>query len=924
MVVGTVGNDLKMDYTAIGDTTNSAARLESLAGPSGILISEATHRLVRGFFEVRPAGSLEVKGKRAPMVAYQVLGQSASATPMTIALERGLTPLVGRREELAQLKASYRRLDSSGTQVVVVAGEAGSGKSRLLYEFRRRLALEGTVFFEGRCSSISHAVPYHPFLSMFRQYFDLVPGEPASVSCDKVSAKVGVQYDHLERTYPLLCRFLSLATGPGGELPADELKQESFDALGRLILGESEEAPVVMVIEDLHWIDEPSRELLESLVARLATARVLVVVSERSDGPAGWRPRRAFTELVLSRLPEDDVAAIIRSIAGGPVPNELERRLVAKAEGSPFFAEEMTRGLLEEGYLVREAGGCRLTRPVDEIPVPGTVQEVLAARLDRLAPEAKRVVQVAAVLGRQFNRRRLAALLEDEGIDLTRVLTTLEESGLVHRKSVLAEDEYRFGESLTQEVAYEGLLLKQRRQLHERVGFVIEASPADGGAERSALLAHHFSRSDNRPKMVEALLLAGRDAEALPSYRTAIEFYRRAWEAAEAGGEEPAFQRAIVQATAALCRLSALFGSSDLAGAERAAERGRALADVVGDTEARASLAAFHGLVIMLRDREQFGRGLALIEQGLTIAQQAGLTLPAMRISQILAVHYALDGRFELARRAIGWVLDEIGRNGHPEPLSDLYLGARWIADNVMWMSDDLDAAVRSATETHALAVRRPNRTVRSGAAITLAQACFVRGDYREAQRWADESLEIAEAIGNTSALPGAAAIALATRLELGDRVAPERYLEAIERGLAGESVQTNVRFVGDALLALGDVARAERHLDELRRLQLGGRLREAYVGTALGELLLRLGRHDEAERAFAGALALAEAISARSTLAAAALGAAEVAAVRGDRLMSVRQRERALAIARELRLGRLLERADRLASGSDALAAGS
>ncbi len=924
VVAGTVGNDLKMDYTAIGDTTNAAARLEALADPGGILISEATHRLVRGFFDVESAGALEVKGKRVPVVAYRVLGRSAAATPMTIALERGLTPFVGRREELALLKDCYHRLGQSGAQVVAVVGEAGSGKSRLLYEFRRRLALEGTVFFEGRCSSMSQAAPYHPFLAMFRQYFDLVPGEAQAVSCDKVSAKVGVQYAHLEEMYPLLCRFLSLASGGPAELPTDELKQESFDALARLVLRESEEAPVVMVLEDLHWIDEPSRELLESLVVRLAGAPVLIVVSQRPDGQVRWRARGAFTQVVLRRLADDDVAAILRAIAGGCLPPELERRLVAKAEGSPFFAEEMTRSLLEEGYLVPGPAGCRLTRAVEEIPVPGTVQEVLAARLDRLEPQAKRVVQVAAVLGRQFSRAQLAAVLAGENIDVGHALADLEERGLVHRKTILSEDEYRFGESLTQEVAYEGLLLKQRRQLHERIGLLLEASPGEPSAERSALLAHHFARSDNRAKTVEALLRAAQDAERLPSYRTAVDFYRRAWEVADAGGgdeRDAPFRRAALQATVSLCRLIALFGSSDLVEGERAARRAQALAEDLGDTEALAGVSYYHGVIIMMGEREQFGRGLALAEQGLTIAQQAGAQLPAIRISQGLAINYAFDGRFELARRAIGWVLDELERAGDRERVSDLYLGARWIRDSVLQLSDDLDAAVESASETNAMAVRAPNRTVRSGTAIALAQIHFMRGEYAEAQRWADEALEIADAIANMAALPGAAAVALAARLERGERVAPERYLDAIERGqAAGDSIQTNVRFVGDALLALGDLERVERQAHWLRRNRSGGRLREAYLATALGDLSARLDQHDEAQRAYAHAIALAETIGARSTMAAAVLGSAELAAARGEDPASAPALEGALAAFRALRLGRYLARAGRLL-GADEIA---
>jgi class 3 adenylate cyclase/tetratricopeptide (TPR) repeat protein len=923
VVVGTVGNDLKMDYTAVGDTTNLAARLEALAGPGGILVSEATHRLVRGFFEVRAAGPFEVKGRREPVTAYAVLGYGSAETPLAVARARGLTPFVGRDEELAQLEACHARLSAGGAQVVSVVGEAGSGKSRLLYEFRERRAREGTVFLEGRCSSIRQAAPYHPFMAMFRQHFDLRAGEPTEVACAKVSARAHVDLDRLEQMYPRLFRFLCVSTGAEANLPADELKQESFDALARLVLAEAARAPVALLIEDLQWIDEPSRELLETLTGRLADARVLVLLSERPDSTTTWHTRSPFTRIVLRRLRDDHVAAIVRGVVGVPVPAELERRLVAKADGSPFFAEEMTRALLEDGSLVREGGEARLTRRVEEVPIPGTVQEVIAARLDRLPPPAKRVVQVAAVLGRQFSGAQLAELLAGEGIDVPRALGELEQRGLLHRKSARSADELRFGESLTQEVAYEGLLHRQRRQLHERVGLLLETAPEDGGAERWALLAYHFSRSDSRAKTVAALLEAARESERLPSWRAALDFYRRAWDVAEVGASEEAggdgpFHRAVLQATRGLCRVSAIFGASDRAESERAGERGRALAEALQETEALAELCYFHGVITMLGEPDQFARGLALAEEGLAVAERAGLRVPTMmRIASGLAVNYVLDGRWELADRASGGVLAELEQEGHRDRPSDLYLGSCWIRASVLLQSDALDAAVALAAETHDRARRAPNRTVTGGAAVTLAQVHLLRGEYAEARRWADESLDVAEAIANLAMLPAAAAVALLARQALGEPIAGERHGDAIERGVAaGNSLQTNVRFVADALIAAGNPGRVERLLAALLANRAGGRLREAVLATAVGQLLAWSGRFAEAQRALARAMTLAETLGARTVFVAAVLADAELAVTRGERPPSQARLAQARAACQELCLGHYEPRVARLVDG--------
>src|SRR5581483_9931248 len=424
--------------------------------------------------------------------------------------------------------------------------------------------------------------------------------------------------------------------------------------------------------------------------------------------------------------------------------------LIGKAEGSPFCAEEITRALVEEGYLVPNGGAPRVTRPVEEIRIPGTVQEVIAARLDRLGAEAKHVVQVAAVLGRQFRAAELARVLDDEAVAVGRAL---------------ASDEYRFGESLTQEVAYESLLLKQRRQLHERIGLLLESQPGDRSAERSALVAHHFARSENRPKAIEALLRAGEDAEELPSYRTAVDFYRQAWELAEAEAATDArFQPAVLDAASGLARLAVIFGWPTLAEAERAANRARELAEALGNTEMLSAVLYYLGVITVLAEGSDFGRGLALAEQGVAVADRAGLRLTVLRLSRGLAILHALDGRFDLARRATDWVLEELEPTEDGARLGDLYISARWIRENVLYLADDLDAAAESSLETYALAIRAPNRTVTAGSSGILAQILFLRGDYAEALRWADESLAVLEAIGNVSGLPGPASVALASR----------------------------------------------------------------------------------------------------------------------------------------------------------------
>ncbi|HUE39623.1 MAG TPA: AAA family ATPase, partial [Candidatus Binatia bacterium] len=457
VVVGTVGNDLKMDYTAIGDTTNLTARLQALAAPGTILASEATVRLVHGFFELRAVGPFQVRGKAEPVTAYEVLGRSQITTSLGVAEARGLTPLVGRQQEVQQLADCFARVRGGSPQVVTIVGDAGSGKSRLLFEFKQSLAAEAAAFFEGRCSALKQKVPYAPFAVMLRQYFGITAADPAARAAEKIADAVREFDPRLDEMYPFLVRLLAVGPAPATNLPADEIKGETFHALARLVDRVSERTPVVLIIEDLHWIDDSSRELLELAVSQLSHARVMMVFTHRPDFRAVWRSRVALTQLSLRPLSDEHTRAIVRAIAGAALPATLEERILTKAEGSPFFAEEITRALLEEGYVTVENRQATLNRPIEEVLIPGTVREVIAARLDRLGGPGKRVVQVASVLGRQFHRDQLARLLANDGLDVPAVLASLESRGILHRKNLLSHDEYRFGESLTQEVAYDGL-----------------------------------------------------------------------------------------------------------------------------------------------------------------------------------------------------------------------------------------------------------------------------------------------------------------------------------------------------------------------------------------------------------------------------------------------------------------------------------
>jgi tetratricopeptide (TPR) repeat protein len=539
VVVGSIGDDLRMDYTAVGDTTNLASRLQEAARPGSILISEATSKLLRGFFELRDLGPIEVKGKSEPLRVLEVLAERPVSGRVEAVAETGLTPLVGRERELDALRAAFDSVREGHGQVVFLVGEAGIGKSRLLHEFRQRVDEERHGWVEGRCASYQRNTPFLPIIDGMRRSFEIEDRDDDASALAKIDRGVRDLGTGLEWTLPFLRQLLSLPAGDPSvaEMDAVTRRSETFRALQTLFVKAAEHQPLVLVIEDLHWIDTASEEFLGFLADSIPATQTLLLFTHRPGYQHPFGDRSYHLRLTIQALSAREMAAMAGSLLdAAALPEELRRLIAGKAEGNPFFIEEVMKSLLEEGVLRLENGGVEVVRDVKDISVPDSIQDVLMARLDRLAEEPKRAIQVASVIGREFAVQLLERISES-GDQVPTVVGELRALELITQMAAHPELAFMFKHALTHEVAYESILLKRRRALHRVVATAIEDLYGDRLAEHYEALAHHFSLGEDWERAFRYHECASRKALDAYANHSAAEHCRQALAIADRLGD---------------------------------------------------------------------------------------------------------------------------------------------------------------------------------------------------------------------------------------------------------------------------------------------------------------------------------------------------------------------------------------------------
>ena len=531
VVVRSIDSDLHMDYTAVGQTTHLAARMEQMAMPGSILVTANTLRLAEGYVLVQPVGPLTIKGLAEPVEAYEVTGAGAARTRLEAAAGRGLSRFVGRQVELETLRKAAERVRAGHGQVVALGGEPGVGKSRLALEFSRSYRTHAWRTLGGTAVPYGKATPYLPVLDLLRSYFQIEARDDGRKTREKVTGKLLALDRSLEPALsPVLSLLDALTEDAAWEsLEPPQRRLRTLEAVKRLLLRESQVQPLLVIVEDLHWMDAESQAVLDTLVESIPTARLLLLVNYRGGYEHAWSSKSYYTQVRVDALAGESAHELLRFLLGEDPPlAPLKESLIERTQGNPFFLEECIRTLVETQVLAGERGAYRVARALPPALVPATIQPVLAARIDRLPPEDKQLLQAAAVVGKDVPFALVQKVVELPEQALRAGLGRLQAAEFLYETSLYPDLEYTFKHALTHEVAYGSLLQERRRALHAKILDALEALPPSRLGEHIERLAHHAFAGEVWDRAVGYLRASGAKAAARSAHREAVTCFERA------------------------------------------------------------------------------------------------------------------------------------------------------------------------------------------------------------------------------------------------------------------------------------------------------------------------------------------------------------------------------------------------------------
>jgi class 3 adenylate cyclase/tetratricopeptide (TPR) repeat protein len=833
------------DYTAIGHTVGLAQRMEALAEPGKAYVTGRTAELARGFLELEDLGEFAIKGASEPVRVFELAGVGEARSRLDLSRERGFSHFIGRAEEMAALEAALERARAGEGGVVGLTAEPGVGKSRLCHEFLERCREAGIEVFEAQAQAHGKSIPFMPVLQMLRAFFGIGEREPEQLAREKIAGRALLLDPGFAEDLPLMFDFLGV---PDPDRPVPQMSPEARQReLGgivcRLVNAPKRRKTLVLLIEDLHWIDEGSETMLADLVSSIEGTNTLAVLNYRPEYSPAWSGSGAFRGLALEPLAREDTVELLRDLAGqDPSLDGLDEPIHERTRGNPFFIEEIVRELAESGHLEGERGAHRLARPIDDAGVPVTVQAILAARIDRLDPEAKRLLQVASVVGKEMSSRALglAAGLDGERIDPA--LCRLTDAGFLYEAEIYPRRLLAFRHPLTREVAYGTQLAEQRAQTHAAAARAMIELEGDRLDERAGLVAHHLEEGG---EALEAARWFARAAHWAGHSRPqdALRLWQRVTDLADAleEGEE----------TAALSLLSRMLQleyawrlGMDRERADELAAEAVAIAERIGDLNSLALLKALTSARPGVA--EHTGEWVAASEEAIELADRSGD--PALRAAMrgISAYAHMCAGDLEGLEATVEAMLELVGDD--PDLGAGIMVGsprawgltAKSVALRERGQIEEaerlLDEAVREASE-------RGDPETESWSLGTKSSVLADRGETEAALALARRNCELTERLGDVFSRSMALSTLCFAHLEAGEHAAAldaiERsdslYREAMDSG--GESEGWRATLRARALLGLGRgadaLAEAEWAVATARRRGMNWQLPPALLALA-------------------------------------------------------------------------------------------
>jgi predicted ATPase len=907
VVVRAIRSDLHIDYTAVGHTTHLAARIEQLAPPGTVLATATTARLAEGYVQVVPRGEAQVKGMDAAVEVFEVTGVGALHSRFHASAARGLSPFVGREAEMSALERAWDDAVAGRGGAISVVGEVGVGKSRLLQEFLGRVRARGALVLESDPATWEQAAPYAAVIDLIRQYTGAeVCAGAADLRKSLAGRTAGLERAVEDAVPPLLSLLDALPEdAPFRDLEPRRRRHLTQRALARLAMAESRRRPVVLLFENVHWMDAESQAAVEEVVERVSDARLLVLLAMRPGLREPWAGRRGHLTIAVSPLASETVASLLDALLGpGPDLDPVKRLLVARTEGNPFFVEESVRSLVETGVLSGAPVAYRLARPLETAHVPATVQATIAARIDRLAPVDKHLLQSAAVIGRDVPVTLLAAIAELPDDTVRAGLAAVAAAGLVHETPGGAEAEYRFVQTLTHQVAYDSVLQERRRSLHARIAEAVEAGAGERLAEHAERLAHHAWHGEAWAKAARYLRLAAVKATGRAANAEAVACLERALDAL---GRVPETRETLADAVDIRLDLRPpLLQLGRLDDVLRRSQEAERLAHALGDDRRLGAVYSYLVNYHYLKGEPEVALGYG--QRCVALAERtADGALRILAGRYVANIHHTL-GDYRQAREAFAANLQELEAAeparaaADPQRVVAHASSAAWLAFTLAEMGEFV-LARRHAERARQVADAAQNAYATVIARTLLGLVALRQGDVETAVDHLRPSLEACREKALTVWEPIPSSLLGLTLALLGRK---HEGLQLLEAGVA-LTERLDVRaylalwtlHLAEGLLLSGEVERAATVAARALALAVDHRERghEAWARWLQGEILARRDDgHPEAEAAYRAALERATALGMRPLVARCHLGLGRLFRQAGARALAEEQLVEALS----------------------------